>query len=104
MLSTPTSRARVALFGGVAVAGICLVLGGHLGSAGQPPAAAPAEPAAPAAPVAAAQPPKAPDERQPDQAAVEKALASFSAAFQKGDAKALAAQWTPDGEYFDDDG
>ena len=88
---------RVVLFGGVAV-GLVFAFGGNRsGSAGQPPAPpAPAGPAAPAAPVA--------EVRQPDKAAVQKALDGFAAAFQKGDGKAVAAMWTAEGEYIGDDG
>lgn len=51
-------------------------------------------------------PPKAaaPDDRAADRETVQKALDSFTAAFQKGDAKAVAAHWTADGEYVGDDG
>jgi uncharacterized protein (TIGR02246 family) len=97
------SLARVALFGVIA-AGFAFAFGGNRpGSAEQPP------PADPGVPVAAAQPPKgaakaAKEERQPDRAAVEKALTGFSAAFKKGDGKAVAAMWTAEGEYVGDDG
>jgi uncharacterized protein (TIGR02246 family) len=51
-------------------------------------------------------PPKAaaPDDRGADRETVQKALDSFTAAFQKGDAKAVAAHWAADGEYVGDDG
>jgi uncharacterized protein (TIGR02246 family) len=42
--------------------------------------------------------------RGADEAAIRKATASFMKAVSKGDAKAIAAFWTPDGEYIDDDG
>ena len=69
------------------------------GNAGQaPPAAAPvATPGAQKAPVVVG-------ERKADYDAIMKALDNFSDAFQKGDAKAVAALWTPDGEYISDDG
>jgi uncharacterized protein (TIGR02246 family) len=56
--------------------------------------------------VPAADPPKAaaPDDRASDRESVQKALDSFTAAFQKGDAKAVASHWTADGEYVGDDG
>lgn len=39
-----------------------------------------------------------------DREAIAKAVRSFAAAFESGDAKALAAHWTENGEYVDDDG
>jgi uncharacterized protein (TIGR02246 family) len=39
-----------------------------------------------------------------DEAAIKKAAASFIAAFEAGNAKALAAHWTENGEYIADDG
>jgi uncharacterized protein (TIGR02246 family) len=42
--------------------------------------------------------------RQPDRAAVEAALADFAKSFNAGDAKALTAKWTVEGEYVADDG
>ena len=43
---------------------------------------------------------------EPDaqQAAIHNTAAAFIEAFHKGDAKALAAFWTPDGDYIDDTG
>src|SRR5207249_6145529 len=73
-----------------AAAGLLALAGGHPGSAGQPPAAPPRA--------------AAPEERQPDQGAVRKALDSFVAAFRQGDGKAVAAHWTAEGEYTSDDG
>lgn len=63
----------------------------------RPPALAAAE---------AADPPKAPDDkgRAADGDAVRAAMQDFAAAFAKGDAKALAALWTEEGEYVGDDG
>src|SRR5262249_48216400 len=43
---------------------------------------------------------KRPDEK----AAIRKATADFIKAVEKGDVKAVAAAWTEDGEYIDDDG
>ncbi|HEY2909863.1 MAG TPA: nuclear transport factor 2 family protein [Gemmataceae bacterium] len=48
--------------------------------------------------------PGAPADRKGDRAAVREAIDSFIAAFQKGDGKAVAAHWTAEGEYQDDDG
>jgi uncharacterized protein (TIGR02246 family) len=42
--------------------------------------------------------------RADDEAAVRKATADFIKAVEKGDAKAVAAAWTENGEYIDDDG
>jgi uncharacterized protein (TIGR02246 family) len=39
-----------------------------------------------------------------DEAAIRKATADFMKTVEKGDAKAVAAAWTEDGEYIDDDG
>jgi uncharacterized protein (TIGR02246 family) len=52
---------------------------------------------------AAAQPAKGAGQDD-DRAALAKAARSFAAAFEKGDAKALAAHWTENGEYTADDG
>jgi uncharacterized protein (TIGR02246 family) len=90
MSSTRTSRTLVVLLGGAAAAGWLALAGGHPGTAGQ----------APGAPQKAA----AAQERQPDRDAVRKALDGFVAAFRTGDAKAVAAQWTAEGEYISDDG
>jgi uncharacterized protein (TIGR02246 family) len=42
--------------------------------------------------------------RPDDEAAIRKASTDFSQLLEKGDAKAVAAAWTEDGEYIDDDG
>ena len=42
--------------------------------------------------------PKAKENRRGDEKAVRASVASFEAAFNKGDAKALAAHWLPDGD------
>jgi uncharacterized protein (TIGR02246 family) len=42
--------------------------------------------------------------READRKAILQSARDFCAAFQKGDAKALAAQWTEEGEYESDDG
>lgn len=42
--------------------------------------------------------------RNADEAAVRQTTAAFVKAVEKGDAKAVAAFWTPEGEYIDDDG
>jgi uncharacterized protein (TIGR02246 family) len=44
------------------------------------------------------------DGRDADRAALAKTVQSFIAAFERGDAKAVAAHWTTDGEYIADDG
>jgi uncharacterized protein (TIGR02246 family) len=56
---------------------------------------------APPGPVATEQAAVAED---PDLAALRKSAASFAEAFNRGDAAAVAALWTPDGEYVDDRG
>jgi uncharacterized protein (TIGR02246 family) len=43
-------------------------------------------------------------EADPREAAITKTAEAFVDAFQKGDAKAIAAFWTPDGDYVDDTG
>ena len=43
-------------------------------------------------------------EQVSDSAAIKKSVQSFVDAFEKGDAKALAAHWTENGEYIADDG
>lgn len=43
-------------------------------------------------------------EPDPQEAAITKTAEAFVEAFHKGDAKALAAFWTPDGDYVDADG
>lgn len=44
------------------------------------------------------------DAQVADRAAIEKAVTTFADAFAKGDAKAIAAHWTENGEYLSDDG
>ena len=46
----------------------------------------------------------APNDRPADREGIQKAVAGFVSAFQKGDAKTVAAMWTPEGEYTSDDG
>ena len=43
-------------------------------------------------------------ENAPEEAAIKKNAEAFIAAFDKGDAKAVAAFWTPDGDYVDETG
>lgn len=88
---------RVAVLGVLAAAAGWLVFGGRPEAVGQ-------FPAAPAAPVAADAKDKGKDDRAADRAALEKAIGAFEEAFKKNDAKAVAALWTPDGEYVSDDG
>jgi uncharacterized protein (TIGR02246 family) len=84
---------RTVLLGAFAAAAGWLALGvGRPEAVGQPPAA----------PVAAD--PKGKDDRAADRAAVQKAIDAFEEAFKKGDAKAVAALWTAEGEYVSDDG
>jgi uncharacterized protein (TIGR02246 family) len=78
------------VIGCLAVSATWLALGGHAGSAGQPPAGGAVRPA--------------PEDRAADREAVRKAIDSFVAAFRKGDAKAVAGHWTAEGEYVSDDG
>jgi uncharacterized protein (TIGR02246 family) len=44
------------------------------------------------------------DARAADEAAVREASQALARAFEKGDARAVAACWTPEGEYVDDNG
>ena len=93
MIPTRTPHRVVALFGcAAALAGWFAYAGDRPKVTGEPPAAPAKAPAADA------------DARRPDEGAVRKALTSFVAAFRKGDAKALAAHWTAEGEYTSDDG
>jgi uncharacterized protein (TIGR02246 family) len=89
---TPTRRTRTLLvLAGCTFAGaVCLAAGCRPAAEAQPAAAPKAVPAA--------------EERPADRDAVKAALASFAAAFQKGDGKALSAHWTAEGEYIEDDG
>lgn len=99
MSSQHTADIRLLIFGGLAVAAGWLALASTGSSnAGKPVATPVAESnAAPAAP-------KTAEERPLDRAGVQKALDSFAAAFGKGDAKAVAAHWTAEGEYVSDNG
>jgi len=87
---TPTPTRRRVFVTAVAALGLAaVVIGGRHEAAGQP---------------AAAQPLAAPAERPADQDGVKAAVAALAASFGKGDAKAVSALFTPDGEYTDDDG
>src|SRR5207247_7334392 len=57
-------------------------------------------------PVAPAKAPAVPQasKRAADEAAVRRETARFIKLVEQGDAKAVAASWTEDGEYIDDDG
>src|SRR5262249_4530974 len=44
------------------------------------------------------------DDRKEDRAALRQSIANFIKAIEKGDAKAVAACWTPEGEFIADDG
>lgn len=86
-----TSRAGVLVVVAGAAAAVWLAFGGgNPGSAGQAPTGAPAK--------------AAPEDRPADRDAVRKALGAFAAAFRKGDAKAVGALFTAEGEYVGDDG
>lgn len=88
-----SSRTAI-LLGGLAVVGVGLAFTNRE-SAGQLPAVI-----EPVTAVGVAQK----EDRPADRDAVRKAIDTFVAAFQKGDAKAVAAMWTPTGEYVGDDG
>jgi uncharacterized protein (TIGR02246 family) len=95
MSSHRTRSTQMLFLGGVAVVAIWLAFAGsNPGSAGQAPTKTPAQPGAKAAPA----------ERPADRDAVKKALDEFVAAFGKGDAKAVGAMFTAEGEYVSDDG
>ncbi len=96
MISRRKALARAAAIACLALGATWFAQAQRLG--GAPPVAS--DP--PAVPVAAA--PDAADDRGSDREDVKKALGSFATTFQKGDAKALAALWTADGEYIGDDG
>jgi uncharacterized protein (TIGR02246 family) len=97
MSSHQTSRTALVLLGLAAAAAVGFALaGGNPGNAGQAPAAL--------ATATAAEAQAAADDRPADRADVQKALDAFAAAFRKGDAKALAATWTAEGEYVSEDG
>jgi len=82
--------AALLLIGGVATVGLVVRPGSN-----SPVAARPVEPLALAIPIA--QPPKGGNPA--DEAALLKNAESYVAAFDKGDAKTLAAFWTADGDY-----
>lgn len=94
MSSPRSSHSRAVLIASLAVAGACLALGGQPRSPGQLPVAPQEQPITAAAA----------EERPSDQAAVRKAIDGLVAAFRKGDAKAMAACWTAEGEYTNDGG
>jgi uncharacterized protein (TIGR02246 family) len=97
---------RIALGAGLGAVALGVAFLGRVGGAGQPalpltpaPAGAAAQPIPPAAGTAPAA-----EDRPADRAAIRKALDEFESAFHKGDAKAVAAFWTAEGEYINDDG
>src|SRR5262245_50018607 len=91
---------QILLLGGMAaVVGWLIFSEGHAGSAGQLPTIANTTAAPPAGAAQGAQ-----ENRPADRAAIQKAVESFAAAFQKGDAKALISHWTTEGEYTSEDG
>lgn len=89
MSSQAMSRAGGLLFTGLVIALVCLAFTGN-------------KPTTAGEPATVAE--KATEDRAADRAAVQKAIDSFTAAFQKGDARAVAAHWTAEGEYVSDDG
>ena len=98
MSSQHVSRTRLLVFGGLAVAvGWLALVSSRPGTAGQ----VPTTPVVQVTPTAGQ---KAPEDRPADRDAIQKALDAFCAAFQKGDAKAVSALWTADGEYIGDEG
>jgi uncharacterized protein (TIGR02246 family) len=98
MSSQQVSRTRLLVFGGLAVAAAWIALSStRPGNAGQ----LPTTPVAQGTPTAAQ---KADEDRPADRDGVKKALDAFCATFHKGDAKAIAALWTAEGEYVGDDG
>jgi uncharacterized protein (TIGR02246 family) len=104
MCSCRTSRIALVAVLGAAVIGI-VSFSGQGGGAGQPVVPPlPVAVGAPAQPTPAPGAPAAPENRPADRAALNKALDALSAAFQKGDAKAVSALWTGEGEYISDDG
>jgi uncharacterized protein (TIGR02246 family) len=96
MSSQQRTGIRLFVFGSLVIAAGWLVVGptqpGH------------AEPLSAAHAQTPARGPKGAEDRPADRAEVQKALESFAAAFSKGDAKAVAAHWTAEGEYTSDDG
>jgi uncharacterized protein (TIGR02246 family) len=97
MRSQHVSRIRLYLMGGLVLGAIGIAFGGSISLiAGQTPATK----GQPASGVIVA----APHDRPADRDGIQKAIDGFVAAFQKGDAKAVAAQWTLEGEYTSDDG
>jgi uncharacterized protein (TIGR02246 family) len=94
MITPHKTYASAALIGLVTLLAWFALAGAPAETSGQPEAKAPDQPATPSAP----------GQRQADQAAVRMALDNLAAAFRKGDAKALAAHWTAEGEYTGDDG
>jgi uncharacterized protein (TIGR02246 family) len=100
-------RSAASVLVGLALAAVLLTSANHqVGSAGQAPATQ-TTPAAKDPPTVTAKDKDAPvatEQRPDDRAAIQKALTSFTKAFQKGDGKAVAAHWTTEGEYISDDG
>jgi uncharacterized protein (TIGR02246 family) len=93
-----TNKMCIVTAGGVLVA-VAAVLVTSVGSAGQEKKTRPEDtPPATAGTVAKD------TTRAGDEAAIRKATADFIKAVEKGDAKAVAASWTQEGEYIGDDG
>ena len=91
------SRTRMLLFGGLSIAAIALAFTASRPGRAEQPAPTPAT-----APNVADK--SEAGDRPSDRAAIRKAIDGFAAAFKKGDAKAVAACWTTEGEYIGDDG
>lgn len=92
------SKVSIVTAGGVLVA-LAAVLTASVGSAGQD-----QKPRPGTAPQATAGAVPQDAKRAGDEAAIRKAAADFIQAVEKGDAKAVAASWTEEGEYIGDDG
>jgi uncharacterized protein (TIGR02246 family) len=93
MSSQVKSRAQKLLFAGLAIVGVWFAFDDSL--VGQTTACVPSPTAAAA---------KASGDRPKDRESVQKAINTFAAAFQKGDAKAVSTLWTAEGEYVSGDG
>ena len=94
MNSQHSSRTRLLVLGGLVGLSVSLWLAGGISTTnGQPPAAGAGAPKATAA-----------SDRASEKEEVQKAIDGLVSAFRKGDAKAVAAHWTAEGEYTSDDG
>jgi uncharacterized protein (TIGR02246 family) len=97
MRTHPAFRIRVCLVGSLVFGAIGLALGGSMAlTEGQPP---PTKGRSASGVIGGGS-----NDRPADRDSVQKAIDGFVAAFQKGDAKTVAALWTAEGEYTSDDG